>query len=220
MNSVGEPEVPRIVFEELLVNALIHRDYFISAPVKLLIFDNRIEIISPGHLPNHLTLEQIRIGNSNLRNPILASYVAKKILPYRGLGSGIPRAPEDWPNIEFTDDREKCLFTATIFRNDTEQATGQVSEAETGAAGQVAGEATEQATEQELKLIMTLKEKTMTLQELMAAMDLKHRPSFLYTYLQPSLEAGYIEMTEPDKPKSPNQKYRLTAKGLEALKKL
>ena len=89
VNAPGVPEIPRIVFEELLVNALIHRDYFISAVIRIFIFDDRIEIISPGHLPDNLTVEKIRTGNSNIRNPILASFVAKKLLPYRGLGSGI-----------------------------------------------------------------------------------------------------------------------------------
>ena len=115
-NSVGEPEVPRIVFEELLVNALIHRDYFISAPIRVLVFPERIEIISPGHLPNHLTVEKVRAGNSNLRNPILASFVAKNILPYRGLGSGILRALAAWPNIDFDDQRDANLFKVTIWR--------------------------------------------------------------------------------------------------------
>jgi ATP-dependent DNA helicase RecG len=116
VNSVGEPEVPKIVFEELLVNALIHRDYFISAPIRVIVFSDRIEIISPGHLPNNLTVEKMRTGNSILRNPILASFVAKKLLPYRGLGSGILRALEAWPRIDFKDDREGCLFTAIIWR--------------------------------------------------------------------------------------------------------
>ncbi len=74
--------MPETVFEELLVNALMHRDYLISAPIRLFIFDNRIEIVSPGHLPNNLTVEKIRAGNSNIRNPILVSYVAKGLLPY------------------------------------------------------------------------------------------------------------------------------------------
>ncbi|QQZ27450.1 ATP-dependent DNA helicase RecG [Thiothrix subterranea] len=115
-NSVGEPEVPRLVFEELLVNALIHRDYFISAPIRVLVYANRIEIISPGHLPNNLTVEKVKAGNSNLRNPILASFIAKKLLPYRGLGSGILRALEAWSQIDFKDDREGCLFTVTVWR--------------------------------------------------------------------------------------------------------
>ncbi|RMW98484.1 ATP-dependent DNA helicase RecG [Allofranklinella schreckenbergeri] len=114
-NSQGQPEIPRIVWEELIANALIHRDYFISAPVRVLVFANRVEIISPGHLPNNLTIENIKAGNSNIRNPILASFAAK-LLPYRGLGSGLLRALRAWPQIELTDDREGNLFKAVVIR--------------------------------------------------------------------------------------------------------
>ncbi len=116
VNSPGIPEIPQAVFEELLVNALIHRDYLISAPIRLFIFDDRVEIISPGHLPNNLTIEKIRIGNSNIRNPVLTSYVAKGLLPYKGIGSGIRRALNEWEKIDFTDDRQSAIFTATIHR--------------------------------------------------------------------------------------------------------
>lgn len=114
-NSTGVPEIPRIVFEELITNALIHRDYFISAPVLLLVFADRIEIISPGGLPNNLTVENVMMGNSNIRNPILASF-ASKVLPYRGLGSGIRRALKAHPDIEFIDDRVGNTFTVIIAR--------------------------------------------------------------------------------------------------------
>lgn len=121
VNAPGQPEIPESVFEELLVNALVHRDYLVSAPVRLFIFDNRIEIISPGHLPNNLTVEKIRTGNSNIRNPILVSYVAKGLLPYHGLGSGIKRVLSEWPWIDFVDDRDGCLFTATVHRKPADE---------------------------------------------------------------------------------------------------
>ena len=118
VNSPGVPEIPAAVFEELLVNALVHRDYLISAPIRIFIFDNRIEIISPGNLPNNLSVEKIRKGNSNIRNPVLVSFIAKGLLPYRGLGSGIKRAFENWPDIDLIDDRDGCLFTAIINRKE------------------------------------------------------------------------------------------------------
>jgi len=133
VNAPGLPEIPESVFEELLVNALVHRDYLVSAPIRLFIFDNRIEIISPGHLPNNLTVEKILAGNSNIRNPILVSYVAKGLLPYHGLGSGIKRALEEWPEIDFADDREGCLFTATVHRKEwkgVEEAIGSEKSSE------------------------------------------------------------------------------------------
>ena len=115
VNSLGELEIPRVVFEELITNALIHRDYFVSATIRLFIFKDRIEIISPGHLPNNLTITKIKLGNSNIRNPILVSF-ASRILPYRGLGSGIVRALAAYPNIDFMDDRENNLFKVIIQR--------------------------------------------------------------------------------------------------------
>lgn len=115
INSPGEPEIPRIALEELIANSLIHRDYFVSAPVRIFIFRDRIEIISPGHLPNNLTIENIKSGNSNIRNPILSSY-ATKILPYRGLGTGIRRALKAYPEIDFDDDHSGNQFKVTIKR--------------------------------------------------------------------------------------------------------
>ena len=70
----------------------------------------RTEIISPGNLPNHLTVEKIRAGNSVIRNPVLATYAAKGVLPYRGLGTGIRRALADWPAVDLIDDRDACTF--------------------------------------------------------------------------------------------------------------
>lgn len=116
VNAPGTPEIPPVVFEELLVNALVHRDYLIDAPIRVFIYDNRIEIISPGHLPNNLTVAKIRSGNANSRNPILLSYAAKGVLPYHGLGSGIRRALGVYPQIDFEDDREGCLFKVKVWR--------------------------------------------------------------------------------------------------------
>lgn len=123
-NSQGQVEIPRIVWEELIANALIHRDYFVSAPVRVLIFVDRIEIISPGHLPNNLTIENIKAGNSNMRNPILASFAAK-LLPYRGLGSGLLRSLRAWPQIELIDDRAGNLFKAIVGRPSVLDAAGK-----------------------------------------------------------------------------------------------
>lgn len=109
----GGRKVPQIAIEELISNALLHRDYCISAPIRISIFRNRVDIISPGHLPHNLTVENIKRGNSHIRNPVLVSY-AKKLLPSRGLENGIVRALKVYPHIEFKDDREGNEFKATI----------------------------------------------------------------------------------------------------------
>ena len=59
----------------------------------------------------------------------------------------------------------------------------------------------------------------MTRQHLQEALGLKNRDHFNRSYLLPALQAGLIEMTIPDKPRSKNQRYRLTMAGREYLQK-
>lgn len=117
VNSEGVLEIPEPVFEELLVNMLVHRNYFLTAPQTVFVFPDRIEIASPGHLPNKLTVDQAKSGNSIPRNPILQS-MAAKLLPYRGIGTGIPRALRAHPRIDFIDDPEANRFRSVIWRGD------------------------------------------------------------------------------------------------------
>ena len=62
-------------------------------------------------------------------------------------------------------------------------------------------------------MLETLKDDEMSVRELMDKFDFKSRDKFLANYLTPALEAGYVEMTQPDSPKSPTQKYRLSEAG-------
>lgn len=77
----------------------------------------------------------------------------------------------------------------------------------------VAEYSTQQVTQQVRRLLGVLKGE-MDRTELMTALGLRDRVGFKYTYLAPALEAGLIEMTQPDSPRPPTQKYRLTAKGV------
>ena len=126
VNAPGESEIHPAVLEEVLVNALVHRDYFINAPIRVAVFDDRVEVVSPGSLPNHLTVEKILAGNTNIRNPVLASFVAKGMLPYHGLGSGVMRAKGLCPGICFVDDRQGVQFKVSIPRMGTAPTASKV----------------------------------------------------------------------------------------------
>ncbi len=116
-NSPGKLEIPELVFKELIANALLHRDYFSSAQINLLVFKDRVEIVSPGHLPNHLTVEQIQRKIFYHRNPVLDSLAkAGRIVPYQGVGSGISRTIKAWQKIHFEDDRDGNQFRVFIER--------------------------------------------------------------------------------------------------------
>jgi predicted HTH transcriptional regulator len=114
-NSQTKWEIPYEAFEELLVNALVHRDYFVSSTIKVFVFSDRVEIISPGKLPNSLTVENVKNGISIARNPILLS-AAQYILPYKGLGTGIIRSLSLYPDIVIENELEKEQFKVIINR--------------------------------------------------------------------------------------------------------
>ena len=217
-NTLGELEIPAIAIEELLVNALMHRDYFDSASIRVLVFRDRIEIISPGHLPDNISIEEIKQGKTKRRNPVLSEHAAH-LLPFRGLGSGIHRALAAWPHIELQDHKNGNEFNAILKRPEPE--TQVIAPVGIGADETVAGQVlsskidpvTDPVTDPVLRLLQTLIGEPKAPSVMQADLGLKHRPTFRANYLYPALEADLIEMTIPDKPSSSLQKYRLTAQG-------
>ncbi len=100
-------QIPQVALRELVVNALIHRKYGIVAPVKVAIFDDRLEIFSPGELPPNITLEVLGDGTSQIRNVHLAKF-ARRLGLIEKLGSGIKEArrlleESGFPAPEFID---------------------------------------------------------------------------------------------------------------------
>jgi predicted HTH transcriptional regulator len=120
-NLPGKMEIPGIALEEAVVNALVHRDYFINSSIRVFIFDHQVEIISPGKLPNAVTVEIIKQGIQVARNPILLSFAGRLDLPYRGIGSGIRRIiaeckKEGIPEPEFVEDKATEEFKVIFSR--------------------------------------------------------------------------------------------------------
>ena len=86
-----EYEVPLIALREAIANAVVHRDYNISgADIKFAIFDDRIEITSPGQLPKTLDIDDIKLGRSEIRNKVIARFF-KELRFIEEWGTGIRR---------------------------------------------------------------------------------------------------------------------------------
>jgi ATP-dependent DNA helicase RecG len=101
--------IPPTVIREALVNAVCHRDYSISQRrIQVFLFRDRLEVRSPGRLPNTLTLEKIRYGNSAPRNLFLLKYL-DNMRYIDGLGRGIPLM------IKAMGDRVSFAETGEIF---------------------------------------------------------------------------------------------------------
>lgn len=115
VHTPGQLEVAETALQELLVNALVHRDYLVHAPIRVLVLSDRIEIVSPGHLPDGVDLEAVRQGQAHRRNPTLSEH-AFRLLPYRGMGSGVAHALQQWPQTELLSEASDHQFRAVLRR--------------------------------------------------------------------------------------------------------
>ena len=193
-------EIPKEVVTEAIVNAVAHRDYTDNGSVQVMLFADRLEVWNPGRLSPPLTLEKLRVPHRSVPvNPLLAEslYLAEYI---ERMGTGtldmIRRCVEDGlPEPEFT---VTDGFVTTVGRK--------------ALAGQVTGQVTGQVADEVMTMIAVFRGDH-TRQELQLALNLKSRANFEGRYLRPAIEAGYVTLTIPDKPRSRLQKYRLTDKG-------
>lgn len=85
-----KPELPKEALREAVVNAVSHRDYTVTGPVRLFIFDDRVEIHTPGKPPNTVTEEAMRAGVHVVRNPRIYARLSDAGLVTRA-GTGIRR---------------------------------------------------------------------------------------------------------------------------------
>ena len=205
--------VPRAALREAVLNALVHRDYAVTAPVQIRVYEDRLRLWNPAVLPEGWTRDTLLGAHSSSPyNPALANafFRAGEIEAWgRGVerifaaceAAGSPKPvlryePNDmWLEFAFDPAYLKVLRAG---QKQTEPLVAQV---------------TEQVTEQVERLIFALGEQTLSLQELMQALGLSHRPNFLTLHLRPAMQANLLQMTVPDKPQSRLQKYRLTALG-------
>jgi ATP-dependent DNA helicase RecG len=88
---VERPDYPVEALREAVVNALVHRDYLLSSTdIELYLYEDRLEIISPGRLPNDITPERMRVGCRASRNQLLKD-VMRDYGYLEHMGMGVPR---------------------------------------------------------------------------------------------------------------------------------
>ena len=109
-------EIPLLALRELIANAILHRNYLVHAFIQISVFDDRVEIISPGGLYDNLTMEEMFSGFSRLRNPLLAD-VFRRMGIVEQWGTGIQRAVQQCakaglpaPEFEISNDAVKITM--------------------------------------------------------------------------------------------------------------
>lgn len=219
-NSVGKLEIPETVLEELLQNALVHADLLKTAAIRLLVFDDRVEIINPGCIMGGHSIEEVMLGNSFARNPLMANFCAKT-MPYRGLGSGIPRVLSEDSHVKFIDSKDGNQFTVCIYRvlaekhNETEiigcdLARSNTEKARSGdslarSKDEKARSIGKKAVSKE-ELLLAFCSEPRSLSEISEFLKLKEKYKMKKKLIDPLLGKS-LRMTEPNSPNSPTQKY-------------
>ncbi|MBU1600018.1 putative DNA binding domain-containing protein [bacterium] len=88
---IDKPDYPEEVIREMIVNAIAHRDYTISGTdIELSIYSDRLEVISPGKLPNTITIERMKAGCRATRNELIKE-VLRDYHYVEATGLGVPR---------------------------------------------------------------------------------------------------------------------------------
>nr|WP_281267980.1 ATP-binding protein [Methanospirillum stamsii] len=152
----------------------------------------------PGILLPGMTIEDVKQGVSKIRNRVLAR-VFRELDLIEQWGSGFRRILREAEELGLSEpviEEIGMRVRVTIFL-----------------AEQLKIHVTEQVTEQVIRLIHCLKDKDLSVKEMISCLGMSHRPTFMYDYLKPAMDGGFVEMTQPDSPKSPTQKYRLSRKG-------
>ena len=212
-NSMGKLEIPYSSLVEFTVNSLVHRSLNLKAPVRIFIFDNRIEIHSPGALPNGLSIEDIKAGTSMPRNMFLFNN-AIYLLPYTGVGSGITRALDEDVNVTFTNNDKSQEFVITLWRggsNEVQGKSNQVGNEVQGKSNQVGNEV-----HNSIRMSLTNKQRDIvnfcsvprTSSEIMERLGVSNQTKNRERYINSLVAAGYLQMTNPDNPTASNQKYK------------
>ncbi len=193
-------ELPVDALREALVNSIAHRDYRSTANIQIHIYQDRVEIISPGGLPAGMRKEDL--GKKSIpRNPLLFSMLYRMDLVEQ-IGSGINR-------IMQLCDENKIAPPKVVVENNWVTVIFTREQSDTAHASP---NTTEQVTKEILTLLLSCKGE-ISRSKLQQQLQLKHRVNFTNNYLKPAIEGGFIEMTIPEKPQSSKQKYRLTPKG-------
>jgi len=202
---------PYAAIEEAVVNAVYHRSYQEREPIEVRISPDDLVVLSFPGPDRSIRMEDLRAGKAvsrRYRNRRIGEFL-KELDLTEGRSTGIPKILKvmkengsPTPEFESDDDRTSFLIRLPIHA---------------GVAGPSADETpqvgTKLAPSRDQVEILNKCRKTAALVDLMAITGRTDRTKFRHQVLNPLIEAGFIEMTIPDKPQSSKQKYRLTAAG-------
>lgn len=198
---IDKPEYPLKAVREIILNALIHRDYSIyteDSPIRVILYKNRLEVENPGGLYGRLSINDLGKLPGDTRNPFLAGNL-EIMINTENRFSGIPtiiyemeKAGLNPPLFEST----RGNFRVTLYND-------QYFENQNNVNNEIKSKASRKLRIKEFCSTPKTKD------EIAKYLNIDSNYYLVIKYLKPMIEEGILAMTIPEKPKSKFQKYYL-----------
>ena len=210
-------EYPVKAIREVIRNAVVHRDYSLTGKdIKVAVYDDMVEITSPGLLPPSIDYGAMDSRQSDAKNKIIAP-VFKLLGIIDQWGNGLKLIADelkDYPDIEFRWREVGLSFQVQFFKLKHKEEQKQLQEP-----GQELGQEQKERTLFSL-ILQHLQIRPRSRNELKEIFDLKKVSGYLNRTLTKLHSYNLTERTIPDNPNHPDQKFRITASGIDFLNKL
>ena len=203
---VDRTEYPMMAVREIILNALVHRDYSIhteNSPIRVILYQDRLEVENPGGLYGRITLDDLGKMAADTRNPFLAGGL-EVLLGTENRFSGIPTVMQEMkkaglPPAVFTNRRGTFKVTLYNQQKQAEDAAMAVAEAETPYLVAKLPAST--------RKILAYCQQPRSRSEIAAHLQQENPYYVARRYIKPLVEQGMLEMTMPESPRSKNQRY-------------
>ncbi|MBU4486580.1 MAG: transcriptional regulator [Candidatus Delongbacteria bacterium] len=218
-----QPLYPPKAVKEALVNALVHRNYSdYKGSVSVFIYPDRLEIWNYGEFPKGVTVDNLSKGNvSVLRNPDIAYIMYLQEFMER-LGRGATLIKNECKENGLPEPQwksEKGLGVTLTFFAPEKSPKRARKEPESDLQGTKSGLSRDQAgtksglSRDDEVMLKFCEDQDRTLSEIMTLFNRSNKTKFRDSHIKHLLDKGFIELTNPEVPTSPNQKYRITEAG-------
>lgn len=214
-------EYPIIALREVIRNSVIHRDYSLTGKdIKIAIFDDKIEITSPGKLMPTVDFDEMFAGQSDVRNKVLAP-VFKRLGLIEQWGNGLQLIADDlkaYPEIKLNWSEPGTSFRIAFINQNYLQQQELQHELQHELEHELQHELQHESLA--TKILKIISSKGINTKGIATILGQKSISGPLKKTLSNLLDKSLIEWTIPEKPKSKNQQYRITNRGIAFLQLL
>lgn len=220
--TVKNWEYPIKAIREAIRNAIVHRDYSLTGKdIKIAIYEDMVEITSPGKLMASIDFNEMEARQSDIRNKVIAP-IFKKLGIIDQWGNGLKLIADElkeYPEIEFKWFERGLQFQVQFIKKSQRNQEDSES-ADLVEVNDLPGELTTKSrlSYDQATTMLELCRKPRARKDILISIGYKNHSDNYKKFMEPLVKQELIRYTIPNIPKSPNQKYIITDRGMKLLK--